>query len=119
MSDLKQPGQRAYEAWRGPRADIFGEWETLLKSEQQAWARVEVVPAEPEQAGKAQEAATLLQLLRWASGPNRQVWSGDTDSWYAMDGDLFLSGETPEGLAQLLGISDTLAAPPTKDPTNG
>lgn len=44
-------------------------------------------------------------LMRWAASPDRQVWCGDTDSWYALRGQDLLSGETPRELAALLGIA--------------
>jgi hypothetical protein len=55
----REVGQRAYEAWRGPKVDVFGTWESLLPSEKRSWAAAEEACAVP-----AQPAGEVTQLHR-------------------------------------------------------
>lgn len=46
------------------------------------------------------EHEALLNLLLWADYDHRRVWCGGTDSFYAMDGEVFYCAETAEELLE-------------------
>ncbi len=87
--------------------DHVSRWIAGEDTAHRVWVDVAQALADTEAATEARarcRAATLESLLRWAASPDRQVWCGDTDSWHALRGQDFLTGETPEELAGLLGI---------------
>ena len=40
-AEVQEPGQLAYETWRGPKVEVFGRWEKLMRTEKASWAAVE------------------------------------------------------------------------------
>lgn len=139
MSDLKQPGQRPYEAYyRAIGGWATGRhWEMVSPDEQRAWCEVyaSLVPAEPEQVGKAQGWIPVSERLPEEGEPCvvlAEHWSGHGCPPEIAEREgkptqlvwrRFCADETDDEVSLYIEDKVThwlpLPAPPTKDPTNG